>query len=95
MSTTKVDLVLRALDRIKSTIEEEQSRLGISPQPILQFFGPPIPPYMALVQAAWDRSRINRLLEIVPEPENYTRESFHREPAEARPAGKKQGKRVA
>lgn len=94
MSTTKADSVLRALDRIKSVIDEEQSRLGISPQPILQFFGPPIAVHTALVQAAYDRSRINRLLEIVPEPPEFTRESFHREPAEKR-GGKKQGNRVA
>lgn len=84
MSTTKVDMVLAALDRIHLTIEQEISRLGMSPQPFLQFSPAgdgstiKITPHMALVQAAYNRSLINRLLERVPEPpEEVTSKARH------------------
>lgn len=81
MSATKADMVLAQLDRIKSTCDEAMSRLGMSPRPILQFFGPPVPPQLALFNAAYDRSKLQKLLENVPEPPEGTPDSrgaFHR-----------------
>jgi hypothetical protein len=50
----------------------------MSPQPIPQFFAPPCPVWLALVNAAYDRSRLNGLLQYVPEPESFTREAHHK-----------------
>ena len=84
MSTTKADATLVQLDRIKATIDEAQRVLGMSPQPIPQFFAPPCPVWLALVNAAYDRSRLRGLLEYVPEPEERTRSAFHSGPRKAR-----------
>jgi hypothetical protein len=80
MSTTKVDAVLAHLDRIKAAIDEAQRDLAIAPQPIMQWFGPPCPVWLALATAAYDRdrTRLGLLLERVPEPEEFTRQAHHK-----------------
>lgn len=75
MSAAKADMVLRELDKIKTTIDEAQRILGISPQPIPQWFAPPISPAMALFAAAYDRAKLQPLLDRVPEPDIPTREA--------------------
>lgn len=72
MSSSKVDAVLRVLDRIKTMCDESINELGMSHRPILQFFGPPVLPQLALFNAAYDRTKLQKLLENVPEPPEET-----------------------
>lgn len=71
MSSTKADMVLVQLDRIKGVIDEAVTRLGMSPQPFTQFSGGRVVrvlPQEVLFGAAYNREGLQGLLDRVPEP---------------------------
>lgn len=70
--SSKADLVLQAADVIRETINEQVARLRMPTQPMPQFFGPPLTSHQMLMLLAFDRSKLNHVMERVPEPDPGT-----------------------